>query len=101
MSTSHCLVDFLHTLHVNAEKHGTSSTALLTDFSKAYDQVDNTIAKLIKLDLNPCLVSWIANFLTDRKFFNRSQTKKCKGVKLVWHSTTEGVPQGTKLGPTV
>ena len=48
LSTSHCLIHILHHVFLNAEVPKTSSTILLTDFQKAFDRIDHTVA-IIKL----------------------------------------------------
>ena len=41
VSTTHCLIDILQTLHANAELSKSVSSVLLTDFSKAIDHIDH------------------------------------------------------------
>lgn len=98
VTTSHGLVEILHTLQVNVEKRGTSSTLLLTDFSKTFDCLDHTItvSKLVQLEVDLGLVSWIANFLSDCRL-----RVKYKRVKSVWCTTTTDISQGTKLGSII
>ena len=98
LSTTHCLIDLMHTLYQHAEGSKAASTLVLTDFSKAFDCIDHNIAitKLINMGVDPCLVHWIANFLT-----NRQQCVRYKGVTSSWTSMHAGVPQGTRLGPIV
>ena len=98
LSTTHCLIDLLHTLYGHAETRKTTSTLVLTDFSKAFDRIDHNIAikKLISLDVDPSLVHWIANFLTDRK-----QCVRYKAITSDWTAMHAGVSQGTRLGPIV
>ena len=40
-------------------------TIVLTDFSKAFDRIDHNIliCKLVKLDVRPCVISLIVDFL--------------------------------------
>ena len=68
-STSHCLVDILHTLHSHADNPGSASTMLLTDFSKAFDHIDHTtaVSKSSQMGVSHSLVSWISDFLTNRQ----------------------------------
>ena len=46
--------------------------------------------------MDPSLVKWIANFLTNRK-----QCVRYKGITSDWTTMHAGVPQGTRLGPIV
>ncbi|XP_071477419.1 uncharacterized protein [Diadema antillarum] len=98
MSTSHCLVSLLHELYLNADKPKSSSTIVLTDFAKAFDHIDHGIAiqKLLAMNVRPCVVQLIANFLSDRKQCVRYFQQLSE-----WISPHGGVPQGTKLGPII
>ncbi|CAH1245962.1 RET [Branchiostoma lanceolatum] len=80
------------------DKRGTSSTWLLTDFSKAFDLVDHTtaICHLLELGVRLEIVPWIASFHTDR-----SQTTRYQGALSQVKRLTCGLAQGTKLGPIV
>ena len=55
VSTIHYLVDLLHFLHSNADKPQTVSTMVITDFTKAFDFVNQNIA-VSKLHLMGVLV---------------------------------------------
>lgn len=71
---------------------------ILTDFSKAFDRIDQNIAvkKLLSLNVNPSLVLWISDFLMGRRQCVRYNTAISE-----WTEISAGVPQGTKLGPIV
>ena len=98
LSTVHCLVDILHHLCLNSDKPKTTSTLILTDFSKAFDRINQNIAvkKLLSLNVNPSLVLWISDFLMGRRQCVRYNTAISE-----WTEISAGVPQGTKLGPIV
>ena len=98
VSTSHCLIDSLHMLHFQAEQKKSVSSVLLTDFSKALDRVDHTIAltKLLNMGVSSSVVAWVADFLSDRVHRVRYGQSH-----LDWSPVYAGVPQGTKLGPVV
>ncbi len=73
---------------------------MLTDFTKAFDMVNHVIAikNLLDLDVSPVIVHRIANFLTGRQ-----QRVKYKQTYMYsdWQALSDGVPQGTKLGPVI
>ena len=66
------------------------------DFSKAFDTVSYRIIseKLKATKLNPYIINWIINFLSDRK-----QRVVVDGFITNHLSINRGVPQGTVLGP--
>ncbi|XP_033109080.1 uncharacterized protein LOC117110472 [Anneissia japonica] len=70
------------------------STLVLTDFFKAFDMVDHTIAfeKLLQMNVPPEIVQWIVGFISQR-----SQRVIYKGALSEWATLTVGVPQGTLL----
>ena len=95
-STTHALVDLIHSWSKAVDSLGTIVRILLLDFRKAYDLVDNTIVlgKLEKLGAPCILVNWIRAFLTDRE-----QSTKIGAVSSKWEKLCGGVPQGTRVGP--
>lgn len=95
-STTHCLVSFLDFIYKNLEKRKTSVALAFIDFRKAFDLVDHTIIinKAIKMGLHPNLVSWLANFISERR-----QAVRYQGCVSPHQHLTCGVPQGTKMGP--
>ena len=44
LSTSHYLIDLLHTLFMYAENNKSLSDLILTDFCKAFDRIDHNVA---------------------------------------------------------
>ncbi|XP_033628919.1 uncharacterized protein LOC117291377 [Asterias rubens] len=98
VSTTHCLIDVLHTLHANAELPKSISSILLTDFSKTFDHINHTIAvsKLLKLGVPPHLAAWIGDFIS-----NHEQCVRYLDCLSEWTPTNAGVPQGTKLGAII
>ena len=96
VSTTHCLIDIYHHIIWGAEKEGNISTLVLTDFSKAFDLIDNKIAltKLLGMNAPLVLVQWVLDFFTDRK-----QRVKYQNVLSDWIKLSGGVPQGTITGP--
>ena len=96
-STTQALISMLHKW--NKETDGTGSTVrvVLFDFKKAFDLIDHNvlIEKLSKLDLPPMVMSWITDFLQNRK----QRVKLSNDCYSEWGNIPAGVPQGTKLGP--
>ncbi|CAB3982307.1 Hypothetical predicted protein, partial [Paramuricea clavata] len=66
------------------------------DLKKAFDFVSHNIIckKLGKTNINPYVINWIRNFLTDRR-----QRVIVNGIKTNYVDINKGVPQGTVLGP--
>ena len=98
VSTTHCLIEVYHQLISAAEKSGNINTLVLTDFSKAFDMVDHTIAfhRLHEMGISPTILQWVINFISERK-----QRVKYKGVYSNWVTLTGGVPQGTIIAPII
>ena len=65
------------------------------DLRKAFDTVPHDIIceKLKATDLNPYIINWIINFLSNRK-----QRIVVDGIKTEYVHINRGVPQGTLLG---
>ena len=95
-STTHCLISLLDFLYQNLEKRNTSVVVAFTDFRKAFDLVDHNvlIIKAIRIGLEPSLVRWLADFLSERH-----QMVRYQGELSTPQPLTCGVPQGTKMGP--
>ena len=66
------------------------------DLKKAFDSVSHNIIckKLESTNINPYIINWIANFLTDRR-----QRVIVNGIETNYMNINKGVPQGTVLGP--
>lgn len=69
---------------------------IFLDFSKAFDLVSHHLLcqKLRKLNIDPQILAWIENFLS-----NRSQFVTANDYDSSYCSVTSGVPQGSVLGP--
>jgi hypothetical protein len=95
-----CTTQLVTTLNniMGAVDSGHRVHAAILDCAKAFDKVSHglLITKLLKLDVDPSLVKWIASFLT-----NRSQRVVIDGAFSQPLKVTSGVPQGSVLGPTL
>ena len=71
---------------------------IMLDFSRAFDKVDPMILcqKLLVFGLDSSLVSWFADFLSDRKHF--VTLGSCLSQV---HFVPSGVVQGSVVGPTL
>ncbi|XP_033097395.1 uncharacterized protein LOC117101534 [Anneissia japonica] len=92
VSISHCLISLMDSLYRHAEIPSTVSSILFTDFSKAFDLVDHTIAvfRLINMNVSPTNVAWIADFLSNRHY----------QVKYRGHLSDSCIVKGPKLAPS-
>ena len=95
-STTHCLIELLDVFYRGTDKADTVGTLVVTDFSKAFDCIDHTLAvqRLYELGVRGEIISWIVNFLTARR-----QRVRYHSALSEWETLSCGVPQGTKLGP--
>ena len=94
-STTHALVDMVHTWLLAAEERKASHVVLL-DYRKAFDHVDHTVlvTKCKHFDLPKFIIRWLCAFLS-----NRSQRVRLGQELSVWVSLKGSVPQGSWLGP--
>ena len=69
---------------------------IFCDISKAFDRVWHTGLqyKLHKIGIDGNLLSWVADYLDDRK-----QKVVLDGFSSGWEGIDAGVPQGSVLGP--
>ena len=97
-STTHCLIELLDVFYKGTDKCNTVGKMVVTDFSKAFDCVDHTIAikKLYDLGVRGEIIPWISDFLTSRR-----QRVQYRSALSEWEVLSCGVPQGTKFGPII
>ncbi|MCH1414829.1 MAG: DUF1891 domain-containing protein [Glaciecola sp.] len=95
-STTHALVEMLHSWHSALDTPGTTIRAIFLDFEKAFDHINHGIllGKLKTLNIPHFIIKWISSFLT-----NRRQRVKVDNCFSTWTTVNGGIPQGTKLGP--
>ncbi len=97
-STTHALVNLVvHNWSQATDGTGADVRVIALDYRNAFNLIDHNIliSKLSNYGINPHIVNWICDFLS-----NRSQRVKLANDCLSeWKLVPAGVPQGTKLGP--
>ena len=96
-STTHALVNLTHQWLKATDGTGSDVRILIMDYKKAFDMIDHNllISKLKRLEINPHIINWICDFLSNRQ----QRVKLNNDIFSEWKEILAGVPQGTKLGP--
>ena len=96
-STTQALVSMVHAWSKHTDGNGATVRVVLFDFRKAFNLIDHAILakKLENLDLPPGIMSWVIDFLKNRK----QRVKLSQDCFSEWGAVPAGVSQGTKLGP--
>ena len=91
-STTHALVNLVHNWPQATDGTGADLRVIALDYRKAFDLIDHNIllTKLCSYDINPHIVNWIRNFLSDRS----QRVKLSNGCFSEWKS----VPAGSIVG---
>lgn len=96
MGVEDAVVYLLHRVLAFLESAGGYVRIMFFDFSSAFNTIQPLIlrAKLEKLSVEPAVITWITNYLTDRPQFVRLGNVASGTVV-----TSIGAPQGTVLSP--
>lgn len=87
-------------------EEGTSVTAMLLDFSKAFDSLGHSLLleKIKKMGIRGSSHDWLASYLKDRRqlvevnYMTNNTSSKARSTSL---PINRGVPQGSILGPVL
>ena len=73
-STTHALVNLLHSILTGLDKGHCSARVFFADFKKGFDLVDRNaiVQKLQNLQVYPAIIRWINTFLLDREQYVRT-----------------------------
>ncbi|KAG8292079.1 hypothetical protein J6590_108613 [Homalodisca vitripennis] len=96
------LVEFI----IDQQEEGNTTTAILLDYSKAFDCLDHKhlLKKLSSLGIRGTTKEWFKSYLTDRKQLveiKHYNNGKLELVRSHPKKITRGVPQGSVLGPVL
>ena len=94
-STIHSVSQFVNYVNTNLDI-GRPTLATFIDFRKAFDCVQHNILleKLYKIGLSNDVIDWVRSYLLDRR-----QRVLANNVYSEYQTITQGVPQGSVLGP--
>lgn len=104
-STITALIDLVEFL-LDQQEEGNTSTAILLDYSKAFDCLDHNLLleKLTTLGVEGTSRTWFASYLKDRSQMVEvisSNNGKAESVTSSKEQIARGVPQGSVLGPVL
>ena len=97
-STVHALIYLMQAIHEAIDSGNYSVRIFFADFTKGFDIIDHSVLldELKSFDIDQTLFFWVRSFLT-----NRVQAVRVGSSLSSWKQVNGGVPQGTKLGPTL
>jgi hypothetical protein len=97
-STDDAILTLLHTILEHLEKPSTYARVLFIDFSSAFNTIQPhlLVNKLLAMEVNPVLISWIYSFLTQR-----TQRVRVGSTLSSALTTNTGAPQGCVISPAL
>ena len=97
-STDDATLTLLNNAYTHLENKDSFVRILFIDFSSAFNTIQPHLLsqKLLSLEVNPSIILWISDFLT-----NRSQSVLYQQALSSSRSTSTGSPQGTVLSPVL
>jgi hypothetical protein len=97
-NTQDAILTLLHGLYEHLDQSGSYARLLFVDFSSAFNtlQPHLLVEKLLAMDVNPGLISWVYSFMT-----SRPQQVRVGTVVSDVLVTNTGAPQGCVLSPVL
>ena len=94
-STTHAILQLTNQINSNMDR-GVPTAAIFIDFRKAFDCVchNTLVEKLARTNTGPQTIKWLTNYLSDRHQHVLTNDIKSNSGRI-----TQGVPQGSILGP--
>ena len=97
-STINALVNLIHKWHKSMDEMKRVIRIVFLDFRKAFDLIDHNklLENMKEMGVRSILIRWFASYLNERSHFTQFGKEASDFVYV-----TEGVLQGSKLGPIV
>ena len=95
-STINALVNLIHKWHTSMDETERVIRIVFLDFRKAFDLIDHNklLENMKEIGVRSILIRWFASYLNERSHFTQFGKEASDFVNV-----TEGVLQGSKLGP--
>ena len=97
-STDDASITLLYYVRQHCDKPGTSARLLVVDFPSMFNTIQPHLmtSKLRNMNVNPTLILWVLDFLT-----NRSQYVKINGASSSSRNMNTGKSQGSVISPAL